>query len=265
MTPYYEHNGITIYHDDCRNVIGGLSGVAVTCVVTSPPYNQMTGMGNTPGGMRAERGAGLGFHERWKAEGYPDDLPEPEYQEQQNAIFGNVIQRVCAHDASLFYNHQVRWRDGVCVHPVKWFQPRGWRLREDITWNRSGGIMLNARMFMRSDERILWFTGPTWKWNQECVSFGTVWNIPCLNQSSGKNHPVAFPEEIPRRCILATTDVGDTVLDPYMGGGTTLVAAKRLGRKAIGCEIKERYCEAAAKALQQGALSFEACNQSTTA
>lgn len=69
-------------------------------------------------------------------------------------------------------------------------------------------------------------------------------------------HPCPFPLELPKRCIAATTDLGDVVLDPFMGSGTTLRAAKDLGRKAIGIEIEERYCEIAAKRLAQEVLDF---------
>jgi DNA modification methylase len=180
-------------------------------------------------------------------------MDEGDYQAHQNALF-SAIKRVCRLDASLFYNHQLRWRDGVCLHPVRWFSPQGWNLRQEIVWARGNGMMLNARMFVRTDERILWFVGDEWKWNQSAVGVGTVWRVPPMQSQQGKVHPVEYPITLPARCIAATMAKGDLVLDPYMGGGTTLRAAKDAGMRGIGIEREERYCEVAARRMEQESL-----------
>lgn len=249
MKPYYEQDGITIYHGDCRDVLPSLP--PIDCVVTSPPYNQLGSLPKKGSGLWGKTSGGAGFLHAWEGGKYEDAIPETEYQEIQNSIFSSISANA---SASLFYNHQLRWRDSVCIHPIQWFQPEGWRLRQEILWDRGGGMMFNARMFVRFDERILWFTKKTWKWNQECVGYSTIWRIAREQQQQGKAHPVAYPKSIPARCIEATTVSDALVLDPYMGGGTTLVAAKELRRRAIGIEIDERYCELAAKQLAQGVL-----------
>ena len=73
-----------------------------------------------------------------------------------------------------------------------------------------------------------------------------------------KNHPTQKPEELMIWCIEFADKHGDndTILDPFMGSGTTLVAAKQLGRKAIGIELEEKYCEIAVKRLQQEYLEL---------
>ncbi len=255
MKPYYEHLGVSIYHADCRAVVPSLSGV--DCVVTSPPYNTLSGIPEQPSGLWAKSQGGQQFVRAVTENGYFDDVEESVYQGEQNALFA-AIRGACVDTASLFYNHQIRWRDRVLLHPVDWFKPAGWNLRQEIVWDRCGGMMFNARMFVRFDERILWFVcGDEWKWNQSSVGLGTVWRFARLQQQQGKEHPVEFPETLPRTCIAATTDAGDLVLDPFMGSGTTLVAAKRLGRRAIGIEREERYCEIAARRLSQEALPLE--------
>jgi DNA modification methylase len=254
VTPYYDKDGIKIYLGDCRDVLSMLSGV--NCVVTSPPYNLMAGHQKPPTGMYRQSHGGLGMIQAWQENGYEDDKSEDVYQDEQIGIF-NQVADACANDASLFYVHQLRWRDGKCLHPVIWFNPSKWGLRQEIIWDRGGGMMFNARMFTRFEERILWFVrGTRWKWNQSSIGHGTVWRVARKQQQQGKSHPAAYPDAIPQRCILATTEPGDTVLDPFMGSGTTLVAAKLEGRKAIGIELDERYCEIAAKRLAQGVLPF---------
>lgn len=256
MKPYYEHAGITIYHGDCADIAASLPTASVSLIVTSPPYNQTKSLLGKPSGIWAETRGAAGFLRAWRDRGYSDDVPEAEYVAWQKALFGELAS-VCTSDASLFYNHQLRWRDGECLHPVQWFTPPLWRMRQEVIWNRGGGMMFNARMFVRFDERIIWFVrGDTWKWNQSAVGMGTIWSIAREQQQQGKLHPVAFPLALPTRCISAASDHGDVVLDPFMGSGTTLVAAKNLGRRAIGIDLEERYCEIAAKRLSQEVLAF---------
>jgi DNA methylase len=83
----------------------------------------------------------------------------------------------------------------------------------------------------------------------------TVWNLtPAARQLGG--HPAPFPVELARRCIRLSTWPGEVVFDPFAGTGTTLLAARQLGRRAIGIERSETYCLAAVARLAQGSFDF---------
>jgi site-specific DNA-methyltransferase (adenine-specific) len=69
-------------------------------------------------------------------------------------------------------------------------------------------------------------------------------------------HPAPFPVELAQRCIRLSTWPREVVLDPFAGTGTTLVAARQLGRRAIGIEASEAYCAHAVGRLAQGAFDF---------
>jgi site-specific DNA-methyltransferase (adenine-specific) len=89
-------------------------------------------------------------------------------------------------------------------------------------------------------------------WPELC---STVWNLaPAARQRDG--HPAPFPLELARRCIRLSTWPGEVVLDPFAGTGTTLLAARQLGRRAIGIERSEAYCLAAIDRLAQGSFDF---------
>jgi len=228
----------TLYLGDCLEILPTLP--KVDAVITSPPYNQLEELDadSLTGIWGIRSGAGIAKGQ-FVNNGYADGMEESEYQAFQNRVFSCCVTH---ESASLFYNHQLRWRDKTLLHPISWFHPTGWHLRSEIVWNRGGGMMMNARMFCRFDERILWFDRGKHKWNQSATGYGTVWNIA---RAQNKEHPVAFPLEIPTRCIGATTDTDDACLDPFMGSGTTGVACMNLGRKFIGVEIEERYFDIA--------------------
>ena len=81
------------------------------------------------------------------------------------------------------------------------------------------------------------------------------WEVPIVKSHTGDRcHPTQKPEHLMSALLGDFTDEGETILDPFMGSGTTLVAAKRLGRKAIGIEINEDYCKVAVSRLRQRAL-----------
>ncbi len=80
-----------------------------------------------------------------------------------------------------------------------------------------------------------------------------VWVIPPDRQ---KQHPAPFPDKLVRNCIQLTTEAGDTVLDPFMGSGTTALVAQSLNRNWIGYEIDEDYIKITTERLKSSVLSF---------
>jgi site-specific DNA-methyltransferase (adenine-specific) len=87
---------------------------------------------------------------------------------------------------------------------------------------------------------------------------GSVLRVPRLNSAAVVRHPTEKPVLLLRQLIESSSVIGETVLDPFVGSGSTLVAARLEGRNAIGIEIEERYCEIAALRLQQEVLDFGA-------
>ena len=112
----------------------------------------------------------------------------------------------------------------------------GWRFRRDYEM-----VMVSHRK------------GGRLSWAEDAPA---VSNIVRFYVSNDRIHPNEKPLDLPLHFIRLTTEPGGVVLDPFMGSGTTLRAAKDLGRKAIGIEIEERYCEIAARRCQQSVFDF---------
>jgi site-specific DNA-methyltransferase (adenine-specific) len=86
-----------------------------------------------------------------------------------------------------------------------------------------------------------------------------VSNIYRKSPPRNREHPNQKPVEMPSHFIQLHTTAGQVVLDPFAGSGTTLLAAKELGRQVIGIELDERYCEIAARRMGQEVLALEGC------
>lgn len=243
MKPYYSDDFVTLYHGDCRDILPSVRG---DLIVTSPPYNLMR-RGSGAGKNSIHAGPG-GINEKLQEKWYPDEMPEPVYQAWQREIV-----ELCLESApAVCYNHKVRYqikRAGRSIHPMEWLG--GLLLWVEIVWDRGGGVAFNSGRPIPSDERVYVLGRPRCYNN---LGLTTVWRISPVPQ--GIDHPCPFPEELAARLIASFTDPSHVVIDPFMGSGTTLLAAKNLNRRAIGIEKDEAYCETAAARLTQNVLDL---------
>lgn len=253
--PYYEAAGITIYHGDCLDVLPQLA--AVDLIVTSPPYNlgHSNGFGhwrngdNRGGGGRTPRkwggagSAGIGYDR------HDDAMPPAVYEVWQRQALTACWDRLTDRGA-IYYNHRPRIQaDGLWL-PLT-LNP-GLPLRQIIIWTRAGGLNLTPTAYAPAHEWILVLAKPGFRLRDRAASGITdVWYIP---QQPSADHPAPFPLGLPARAIETTRPA--IVLDPFMGSGTTLRAAVDAGIRAIGIDISERYCEIAARRLDQGVLTL---------
>jgi DNA modification methylase len=221
-----------------------MAGRAADLIVTSPPYNQKID-GFRPSGMHKE-------HD-WVGKvgrlAYADSMPEREYQDWQRALL-TLWFSVARDGASVFYNHKNRYRDKRVVSPLEWL-PGPFNYRQEIIWSRPGSVTQNARMFLPSDERVFWlYKGDDFTFDDttEIKTWSSVWDI---NPGGDRNHAVAFPTELPTRCIRAASIPDDAVMDPFVGSGTTIIAAEMTGRSAHCIEISPAYVDISVLRWQQ--------------
>lgn len=237
MTPYYQDEWCTIYHADCRDVLPALRGVGQ--VLTSPPYN----LGRPPGTSgQSWRALSDGYG------AYGDDLPHAEYVAWQQTVL-QLCWETLTDSGAIYYQHKPLAKGNDVRLPFE-LNP-GLPLRQVITWDRGSGFVRQYTHYVPRYEWILLFAKPGFRITSRDVD--DLWKIV---PEAGSDHPAPFPLSLARRAI-GTTSAG-VVLDPFAGSGTTLRAARDLGRKAIGIELEERFCEMAANRLAQGVLDLGA-------
>lgn len=235
MNPYYNQDGITIWHGDCREIIPSLPKVDL--VLTDPPYPKLKG------GLKH---CCPGVSKRT----IPTVTIGTPWGNEIEAI--KMFQNLSAAAVVFCSWHSIGEVKSLC----------GGEAVGLVTWHKR-----NSQMSFRNRPHytceyawmIEYAPGPKW------MNVETFYDIPglvagcmaterILEDDTGKAaHPTQKPIQLMYK-LLAVSD--GTILDPFMGSGTTLRAAKDLGRKAIGIEIEEKYCEIAARRLEQGVLQL---------
>ncbi|HLA96937.1 MAG TPA: site-specific DNA-methyltransferase [Anaerolineales bacterium] len=253
---------LVLYQGDCLGLLGQLPDGFVKLIVTSPPYN-------------------LGKE-------YENKLSVDDYISQQRRIIEECI-RVLHPQGSICWQVGNFVENGVgskaaaiipldvMLYPI--FMENGLKMRNRIIWRFGHGLHASRR-FSGRYEVIIWFTrGDDYTFNLDAVRIpqkypqkkhfkgpnkgklsgnplgknpSDVWDIPNVkaNHVEKTEHPCQYPVELIERLVLSMTVEGDWVLDPFIGTGTTAIAALMHGRKAIGAEIFEKYVQISRERIQ---------------
>lgn len=240
---------------DCRELIKQIPNESVNLVITSPPYNIGKPYGK-----------------------YKDKIPLDKWEELIDDVTKEVY-RILTPDGSFFLNlSPVPLGSNKEIVPLPFigyqiFKDNGFYLRNMITWtfnnmqnctNRLSGRYenilwgvkdINNYVFNLDDIRI-----PYISQNDKRLEGGKgrnptdIWYFNRVNNMTKKklnlSHPTIYPLPMIERIIKMSSNYGDTILDPFLGSGTSLVAAKKLGRNGIGFELDESYSNEIAMRLE---------------
>ncbi|MGU8265404.1 DNA-methyltransferase [Clostridium perfringens] len=248
-----------IYLESSENM-SNIKDKSIDLIVTSPPYNIDIKYGNKTSKGKIIESKGVK---------YSDKFSEEDYRAMLKNVF-NECKRVLKDDGSIWINIKNRLINGVVTTPF-WIEEyfEDMYLKNLLVWNFDWGGSTSKRFAPRY-EFVFWYTKDKSKYtfNLEDVKIpalnyrpdryksqlknpSDVWRISMVsgNFAERTEHPAQYPERLVERIILAGSNKGDIVLDPFMGSGTTAVVAKKLKRDYIGYELVPEYLEMAKKRL----------------
>ena len=236
VTPYYEDSAVQLFHGDCRDILPQLGPVDHS--MFDAPY--------APVAVRNASRMNITYRRDGKM-----------YTFGYAALDRGLRVAVSREVARLTRRWVLSWCDVESIH--RW---RGSMTGSGLRYVRTGVWVRQNGAPQFSGDRpaqgleacvIAHLAGCRMRWNGGGLP--AIWIGPIVHaNSTGRNHSSPKPEWLMVQQVSQFTDVGDLILDPFAGSGTTAVAAKRLGRRCIMVEKSEMYCEVAAKRLSQDAL-----------
>jgi site-specific DNA-methyltransferase (adenine-specific) len=239
MTPYHEEPGITIYCADSFRLLGGFANLEavglghVDHVICDPPYTQRVSDVTRTAGTRRD--------------GSPQRVPiEFDGIDGREGALAAMLLQLCRRWCLVFcaFEQLARYQNAASESYVR---AGVWR-KPDTTPQFSGdrpAVCGEAIAIMHGPEKKRWNRG----------GHPAYWE--CLTERDRPHdHPTPKPLKLMKRLIADFTDKGELILDPFCGSGTTLVAAKEMGRRAVGIEIEEKWCAVAKRRLSQEVLAL---------
>ena len=224
--PYYQDDSVTLYHGDCREVLPALPRDSIDLLLTDPPYGI---------DFKSNRGS----HEKISGDDGSLDIP----------TCLNLAARVLR-----------RGRHAYIFGPTSLTEGTPFTAAVELIWDKQVNGMGNLALpWSESHERITFAVYEPSKANRDKgygglaarMRQGSVLRVQRTTGGASLRHPTEKPVQLLRQLIESSSVWHETVLDPFVGVGSTLVAARLEGRRAIGIELDERYCEIAARRLEE--------------
>lgn len=235
MKPYYQDDAVTIYHGNCLEIMALLD--PVDSVITDPPFEKEAHTLQ----RRVKRDAGI-----MAIEALPFEMISEETRSLAAAHIARLTRRwalaFCQIEAAPAWRAAFEQAEMVYRRTCLWVKPDG---MPQYSGDRPG---------MGYETFVAMHKAGRSKWNG-----GGRHGVFTFNKGEGggvSGHPTTKPLKLMKDLVSLFSDLGETVLDPFMGSGTTLRAAKDLSRKAIGIELEEKYCEIAARRMSQEVLAL---------
>jgi site-specific DNA-methyltransferase (adenine-specific) len=241
MTPYYQDASVTIYHGDSLEILPTLSGVGA--VVTDPPYS-------SGGAFRGDRTLStVAKYVNSDTLAYRHDFAG-DSRDQRSFLAWAMLWLNAARNASVpgaVLASFIDWRQLPTLSEA--VQAGGWTWRGVAVWDKGYGRPREGG-FSNAAEYVLWGSNGPFE-SHDAYPPG-IFRESIVKD---RDHIAQKPLDV-MKWILGIAKPGALVLDPFMGSGTTLEAAKAVGMRSIGIEVDERYCEVAAQRCSQEVLGL---------
>jgi modification methylase len=235
---------------DTIDIMKQIPDESIDLIVTSPPYNLKNSTGNGMKNSKTGKWANAALQKGYSH--HDDCMPHDKYVKWQRNCLAEMM-RILSDDGAIFYNH--KWRVQAGLLQDRQDIVNGFPVRQIIIWKRKGGFNFNPGYFLPTYEVIYLIAKPKFKLSEKANAYGDVWEF---TQEMKNYHPAAFPINLIDRIVSSTN--AKTILDPFMGSGTTAISAINFNRNYIGIDNSPEYCNMAEERIklhiQQGKLLY---------